>query len=128
MVRTQSLPGAYRTKANNGHHEIIADAPQDKGGGATGFGAHELLECSLAVCINMAVRMHAAQYSIPLETVTTAVQLQRPEPDHIVFECSLEMTGPLTSAQKEALRTAAETCPVSQTLSKRIEIKHMSAV
>jgi uncharacterized OsmC-like protein len=56
MIRTQSLPRAYQTAFSNGRHEIVADAPIDKGGGGTAFGAHELLEASLAVCINMAVR------------------------------------------------------------------------
>jgi putative redox protein len=114
MVRAHSLPGAYRTLASNGRHEIIADGPTDKGGGGTGLGAHDLLECSLAVCINVAVRMHAAQHSMPLEKVTTQVQLQRPSPNHVVFECSMELHGPLSSEQRHALQLAAEACPVSQ--------------
>jgi len=44
MMRTQSLPQAHRTAVGNGRHEIVADAPINKGGG----GAHELLEAVLA--------------------------------------------------------------------------------
>jgi organic hydroperoxide reductase OsmC/OhrA len=33
---------------------MIADAPIDMGGGGAGFGADELFEAALAVCINMA--------------------------------------------------------------------------
>ena len=103
MMRTQSLPRAYQTAVGNGRHEIVADAPTDKGGGSTGFGAHELLEASLAVCINMAVRMRAAEQSIPLEHVSTAVRLQRPDPDRVVFEFSLALSGPLSIEQRLAL-------------------------
>jgi putative redox protein len=121
MVRAQSLPGSHPTRASNGRHEILADAPVEQGGGGTGFGAHELLEASLAICINMAVRMHAVEHAMPLEAVATEVRLQRPTPDRVVFECRLEMSGALSDEQRQALERAARASPVSQTLSKRLE-------
>jgi len=122
-MRTQSLSRAYQTAVSNGRHEIVADAPTDKGGGGTGCGAHELLEASLAVCVNMAVRMCAAEQSIPLEHMSTEVRLQRPDPDRVVFEFSLALSGPLSIEQRLALEKAAHTCPVRQTLSQRLEFK-----
>ncbi len=86
MVRAQSLPGSHPTLAGNGRHEILADAPVEKGGGGSGFGAHDLPEASFAVCIDMAVWMHAVRNAIPLEAVTTEVRLQRPTPERVVFE------------------------------------------
>jgi putative redox protein len=126
MVRAQSLPGSHPTLARNGRHEIIGDAPVEKGGGGSGFGAHDLLEASLAVCINMAVRMHAVRNSIPLEAVTTEVRLQRPTPERVVFEWRLEMSGALSNEQRQALEQAARSSPVSQTLSKQLEFVSMS--
>jgi putative redox protein len=108
---------------STGRHEVVADAPIDKGRGGTGFGAHELLEAALAVCISMAVRMYAAAHSIPLEHVSTHVHLRRPAADRVVFEYSLELQGPLSSEQRERLAQAAQGCQVSQTLSKRLEFK-----
>jgi putative redox protein len=64
MIRTESLPQTYTTRAMSDRHEMIADAPVDKGGGGTGFGAHELLEAALAVCINMAVQVYATACSV----------------------------------------------------------------
>jgi putative redox protein len=122
-MRTRSLLGAYRTAVSNGRHEIVADAPIDKGGGGTGFGAHELLEAALAACINMSVRMYATAQSIPLEDVSTEGSIETPCPDQVVFEYSLELQGLLNNEQRKLLARAAQECPVSQTLSKRLEFK-----
>jgi len=67
MIQTQSRSDRYVTTVSNARRELEADALVNRGGGA-GFGAHELLEAALAVCINMAVRTHAHQQAIPLES------------------------------------------------------------
>ena len=96
MVTTESTPRPYVTIARNGRSAIQLDAPVAKGGGGEGFGSHDLLEASVAVHINIAVRMFAAANGIPLE-------------------------GKLTPGQKFALCEAARSCPVKETLSRRIE-------
>lgn len=123
MIRAESLPGAFRTTASNGRYEITADAPIDEAAAVRASAAHELLECSIAVCINMAVRMHAAQHSIPLDQVTTQVRLDRPTPEDVVFEYAIELRESLSEEQRQALHRAARECPVRQTLSKRLEFK-----
>lgn len=125
MIRTRSLPQRYTTAVSNGSHEIAADAPVSKGGGGAGLGAHELLEAALAVCINMAVRMHAEQHSIPLDSVSTRVSLARPRPETICFEYALALEGPLTLDQREQLKRVAQECPVRKTLTHRIEFKSL---
>lgn len=109
------------TMVKNAKHELQADAPVTKGGGGAGFGAHELLEAALAVCLNMALRMHAAEHSIPLEDVATRVALRWPQPDTVCFEYAIDLIGPLTDDQRQQLEQVASTCPVRKTLSKRIE-------
>jgi len=123
MIRTLSLPQPYRLTLTNGRQEIPADAPIEKGGSSGGFGAHELLEAALAACLNMAVRMHAAQHAIPLEAVETGVSIVRPDPQSVRFEYSLKLSGPLSPQQRQALEGAARACPISQTLSKRLEFR-----
>jgi len=123
MVTTQSTTERFRTEVSNGRISIDADPPQDKGGGGAGFGAHELLEASFAACMNMAVRMCALEYGIALEDVQTQVQLSRPTVDTVRFEYGLELRGRLSTQQRALLTAAAETCPVRQTLSKRLEFQ-----
>jgi putative redox protein len=65
IIQVDSLPPAYRGIVRNSSHELTSDAPIAKGGGGMGFGAHDLLEASLAACLNMAVRMHADVRGIP---------------------------------------------------------------
>ena len=121
MIETRSLSQAYRGVATNGRCEMQTDAPLAKGGGGTGFGAHELLEAALATCINMAVRMHASAHGIPLKAVEASVRILRPDEGTIVFEQVLDLQGPLSDEQRAALMAAADASPVRQTLSKRLQ-------
>jgi putative redox protein len=123
MVTTESTPRPYVTIARNGRVAIQLDAPIAKGGGGEGFGAHDLLEASIAVCINMSVRMHAAASGIPLEGVSTRVELSKPNAATTRFNYSLQLEGELTPGQKAALYEAARSCPVRQTLSRHIEFQ-----
>lgn len=121
MIETRSLPQPYCGVATNGRCEMHTDAPQAKGGGGTGFGAHELLEAALATCLNMAVRMHASANGIPLQSVEASVRLLRPDSETIVFEQVLDLVGPISDTQRAALMAAADASPVPQTLSKRLQ-------
>lgn len=120
MIQVNSLSVAYQGTVRSTTHKVISDAPVTKGGGGMGFGAHELLEASLATCINMAVRMHADQNGIPLDGVTTKVGLTWPDAHTSRFEYSIEVTGKLTAEQREELEAVAARCPVRQTLSKKL--------
>jgi len=99
MIQVDSLPSAYRGIVRSSSHELASDAPVAKGGGGMGFGAHGLLEASLAACLNMAVRMHADQKGIPLEHVSTRVTLSWPDAQVSKFEYSVDLTGPLSAEQ-----------------------------
>ncbi len=123
MVTTESGTEKFVTLASNGRTTIQLDAPLAKGGGGMGFGPHELLEASIGACINMAVRMHALAHQIPLEGVASSVRIVRPDAATVRFEHTLDLRGPLTHAQREALTVAAATCPVRQTLSRRIDFQ-----
>jgi putative redox protein len=127
MVTTESTPRPYVTIARNGLVTMQLDAPVAKGGGGEGFGAHDLLEASIAVCINMAVRMHAVANGISLASVSTHVELSKPDATTSRFNYSLQLQGQLTPAQKAELHEVARTCPVKETLSRRIEFQSRDA-
>ncbi|MDF3022162.1 MAG: OsmC family protein [Steroidobacteraceae bacterium] len=123
MITTESTSRPFVTIASNGNVALQLDAPIAKGGGGDGFGAHELLEASVAVCINMAVRMYAVANGILLKGVRTQVELSRPDEATTRFNYSVQLEGELTPGQRAALYEAARSCPVRQTLSRRIEFK-----
>ena len=120
MITCRSLETRYQSLFTNGKHEALSDTTEDKGGSHSGFRPHELLEAALASCITMWIRMYADKHDIPLTEASTQVSLDRTTPGEVVFEYDVELAGPLTKAQRRRLMRVAKTCPVHQTLSKRI--------
>ncbi len=118
MIQTNSRPIPFQVQFTNGQHSALADTSQDKGGGNSGFRPHELLEASLATCMNMMATMYASKHDIPLTQVVTKVSLDRSGTEEAVFNYSLELHGELTIEQKKAITNAVHACPVRKTLSR----------
>ena len=57
----------YKTEIQAGNHIIMADEPEELGGGNLGFTPTELLESSLAACTAMTIRMYADRKGWDLE-------------------------------------------------------------
>jgi putative redox protein len=123
MITTESDSPAYLTRVKNGLHQTQADTVEDYGGGNAGFRPHEFLEAALASCLNIWIRMSAAKHNIPLTNVSTAVGLIKDRPDEAVFEYDITLNGSLTPVQRAALLSAADTCPVRQTLSRNLSFR-----
>lgn len=123
MVKAISEAETYLTTFSSSGHQANADAPAVKGGAGAGFDPHELLEAALATCINIFVRKRAAQLNIAIESVATVVRLDRSRDDVATLEYELDIRGAMDTAQRALLHEAVKTCPVSQTLSKRIECR-----
>ncbi len=121
MITSISEKSPYLTKFSNGRHEAFSDTTVEKGGKGRGFRPHDLLEASLASCINMTVRMYAEEHQIPLMEITTRVSLNRETKGVARFEYHVELTGDLNEAQKARLLEAAEKCPLRKTLSGTLE-------
>ena len=118
MIRTNSQATPFQVEFTNEQHSAMSDTTQDKGGGSCGFRPHELLEASLAACMNMTATMYATKNNIPLTHVATKVTLDRSGLEHVVFNYTLELKGNLTDAQRKAIHSAVRICPVRKTLSR----------
>jgi putative redox protein len=118
MIRTNSQPAPFQVEFTNEQHSAMADTTQDKGGGYCGFRPHELLEASLATCMNMTATMYATKHDIPLTHVITKVSLDRSGLEQVVFNYTLELKGDLTDEQRKAIHSAVRVCPVRKTLSR----------
>ena len=127
MIKCSSTEANFETYFTNGKHQGVCDAPVEKGGGGAGFGPHELLEAGLAGCLNIWLRKYAAEHRIPLTGITTEVSLNRQVPKDAVFTYAIELRGPLTEGQRQELILAAQSCPVHQTLSRKISFQPRSA-
>jgi len=120
MIEAVSEQPPFRTGFSNGTERATSDTTADKGGAGAGFRPHELLEAALATCVNMMVRAYADNHGIPLDGVTTTVEVDRSHPDETVFRYDIRFDGALSDEQKERLNRAAHACPVRRTLSKPI--------
>jgi putative redox protein len=123
MIKATSELSSYQTSFTNGQDVSMADTTSEKGGSAAGFRPHELLEAALASSLNMTMRMFAEEHSIPLTSVSTTVKLDRNYPDETIFNYALELTGPLSESDRRLLTEAARSCPVRQTLSKKLSFQ-----
>jgi putative redox protein len=121
MVKTQSEPASFLTTVSTQFHRIPSDTVPDNGGSGAGFRPHELLEASLASCLNIWLRMYASKHGLPLASVETTVQLHKDREGEATFEYMIELKGDLTDAQRAKLLLIAETCPVRQTLSRQLK-------
>jgi putative redox protein len=123
VIKATSEVQAYQTRFTNGQAVSFSDTTGDKGGSGTGFRPHELLEAALATCVNMMVRMHAERLSIPVAGVCTTVTLDRTRPDEVIFDYGIEIEGPVSEADRQRLLETVKSCPVRQTLSKKLTFR-----
>ena len=128
MITCKDQPLQYQTTFSNGKQTGFADTTKDKGGHNSGFRPHELLEASLASCLNMHLRMYASTNKLPLEGISTAVALDRSLSNEVKFNYSITLIGPLSPEQKERLYQVAKTCPVHKTLSAVISLNKVENI
>jgi putative redox protein len=123
MIKSTSERASYQTSFTNGQDVSKADATSGKGGGGGGFHPDELLEAALASSMNITVRIFAEKHSIPLTSVSITVTLDQNYPDETIFNYALEFTGTLSESDRQSLAEAARSCPVRQTLSKKLSFQ-----
>ena len=123
MIKATSELPSYQTRFTNGQDVSMADTTSEKGGSGAGFRPHELLEAALASSMNMTIRMFAENHSIPLTSVSTTVKLDQNYPDETIFNYALELSGTLSESDRQSLTEAARSCPVRQTLSKKLSFQ-----
>ena len=119
MITTKSKEPRYLVRFTNGTQQTDADVLPFKGGRGAGFGPHELLESSLACCINMWIRMQADQLGIPVGPISVTVSLKRDHPEQTIYEYSVQLDRALSDDQRATLLNAADNCPVRRTLLKK---------
>jgi len=127
MIVATSEREHFLTSFTNGRDAARADAAVDKGGGDAGFRPHDLLEASIASCINIWLRMYSTSHSVPLERVVTTVEADRTDPAAVTFKYSVEVSGPLTAEQRQKLLDIAAICPVRRTLERTISFVEVPA-
>lgn len=133
VVARTSLDG-FRTEVQMGRHSLFADEPTSVGGTDTGPTPYDLLASALATCTSMTLRMYAQHKKIDLESATVRVEHGRIHADDCAdceqdggmiheFRRALQLSGDLTSAERQRMVEIADRCPVHKTLHNEIKIR-----
>lgn len=126
MIRAENLADRYLVRFENSSATGVADTTADKGGGGGGFRPHELLEAALASCMVMTLRMYAERHDLSHEGIGVEVALNRTEPEHPVFECSVSFPAGMAEERRARMLEIAAHCPVHKTLAGSLAFKIVS--
>jgi putative redox protein len=115
-------------------HRLTADEPIEAGGTDTGPTPYDLLAASLGACTSMTIAYFARRNDWPLESVVVHVRHSKVHAADCAacdtrerridrLDRRIELTGPLTDAQRQELLRIADRCPVHRTLTTHIDIQ-----
>ena len=114
MIFSKSLPEKYKAVFSDGEHECHTDTTAQWGGAGAGFKPMELLEASLAACIQTVLRIAADKRGIPLAGAKVTATLDTSNAAETVFGYKIDLD----------LRAVAG-CPVKKALSKPVVFKEV---
>lgn len=113
----------YKTEIQAGKHIVIADEPEDLGGGNFGFTPTELLESSLAACTAMTIRMYADRKEWDLEKVEITVGFKRNmATGEVTFTKEIQLFGNLQAEERERLLEIGSKCPIEKLITGKITV------
>jgi putative redox protein len=113
----------YAHSLTVGHHTLIADEPQDKGGTDTGPTPAQLLALSLASCTAITLEMYADRKDWDVGDLEVEVDYEFGEGEVPTrYEVMLKLPDALSDEQAERLRVIAGKCPVHRALTGDVEI------
>lgn len=98
-------------------HRLIADEPEDRGGGDQGPKPTELLAASLASCTAITIEMYADRKEWDLGQVEVAADFTEASADSPAsFKVDIKVPAKLDDEQRERVLVIAGKCPVHRAL------------
>ena len=119
VVVSEVGPGPFVQSVTVRGHKLLADEPLSFPEGTDkGLSPNDFLLSSLGSCTSITLRMYARLKKIPLEKII--ITLNRSENGEI--DRKIEVTGNLTSEQKNRLFEISNKCPIHKVLTNSVKI------
>ena len=119
VVVSEVGPGPFVQSVTVRGHKLLADEPLSFPEGTDkGLSPNDFLLSSLGSCTSITLRMYARLKKIPLEKII--ITLNRSEDGEI--DRKIELTGNLTSEQKNKLFEISNKCPIHKVLTNSVKI------
>ena len=95
-------------------HAFAVDEPESNGGEDLGPTPHDVYDSALGACKALTTLWYARRKQIPVEDIRVTVERDDSEERRGIYrlQVTLDVTGPLTDAQREELLAVAGKCPV----------------
>jgi putative redox protein len=102
---------------------LHTDAPKDNQGLGRSFSPTDLVATALGSCMATIMGIHAARHDIDLVGMTITVEKKMTDAPRRIAALPVVITvpGPIEARHQDALRRAAESCPVHRSLHEEID-------
>ena len=127
MIARPTGQGKFETALSVRDFTILADEPEEVGGGGRGPTPYELLSAALGACTSMTISLYAARkgWDLPgfrVEVAHKVVPGTGGAPPRDRFDRIIAFDEPLDAERRSRLLEVADKCPVHRTLSRESEI------
>jgi len=112
----------YQTELRARQHALMGDEPPEAGGTDQGPRPGDFVRMGLASCTAITLRMYADRKQWDVDQIRVTVS-NGPLTQKTVYKTDIEITGRVSTEQKERLLQIAQKCPVHKTLTNPIEIE-----
>lgn len=123
----------YKTVMTAGNHELVADEPENAGGGDIGPSPYDYLLMALGSCSVITMKMYADRKEWPVEDIYIEMRHSKAHAEDCVdcddpaakidkIEKEIIVKGDLSQEQLDRLLEISKKCPVHKTLLSDIEI------
>lgn len=112
MIYATSTGEHFKTRLYDGEHTLYADTPVTAGGSNQSMRPGDIWASGLAACLNITAQNMLVKGGFDYDKVTVAVDMDRNNPEKLVFKIKIDIEGNISPLDKEKICKGVQSCPV----------------